>query len=634
VSELEGLGEAVGEDGGGEEPQGQLGGADAVAVAVALDAARHDPALSRATREYLDRQRHLVDLQIKHFDEEHRLAIAATRRRGLIDRLRIGLQLLVAFIGAAVVIGLIAMVWSAINDRGVVIDAFSVPADLADRGYTGEAIAKRILDRLAELNRLSSTVRAANSYANSLGGTVKLEIPETGVSIGELSRMLHEWLGSTTHVGGEITRAGENVSVRIRVGEQYAVESTGPEADLETLVEDAATKIYARTQPYRYGYWLFRNSDNSGAASVFRALAVSGPRSERVWAFHGLALATDSPRDSIAWDQQALELDPNFFVARLTQSQQHLTTGQDEQALKDARAVIAGERGASDATLSRRGETEVRASATVEVAMALGDYQGALAGAEALAAASVNDDRRRASWLDRIDALVGLHDVGAAWNALQLLPPVEDPSLTPAEIPWRQAILLDLQASVLLSSDLSSRDQWQTVVANLEQANGLLEKVTEERRRSLLIRIWPKLALAYARLGRYSDADAVLAAIPHDAYQAWWLRGQVAALRMDYSGAEKAFAEAVRHAPSIPRAYLYWGQMLAAKGDLPGAMDKYAEANRRGPQWADPLKSWGDALGIQGRSREALAKYNAALKRAPHWVELKAARDRLAGPAS
>ena len=45
---------------------------------------------------YLNRQRTLVDLQIKHFDEEHTLAIAAARRKGFIDRMRICLQVLVA----------------------------------------------------------------------------------------------------------------------------------------------------------------------------------------------------------------------------------------------------------------------------------------------------------------------------------------------------------------------------------------------------------------------------------------------------------------------------------------------------------------------------------------------------------
>jgi hypothetical protein len=62
VAELDDLGEALGAEGGGEKPKGASGSADAVAVAVALDAARYDPDLSKSARAYLERQGQLLDL--------------------------------------------------------------------------------------------------------------------------------------------------------------------------------------------------------------------------------------------------------------------------------------------------------------------------------------------------------------------------------------------------------------------------------------------------------------------------------------------------------------------------------------------------------------------------------------------
>jgi tetratricopeptide (TPR) repeat protein len=617
VADLEGLGEALGDDGGGEEPRSQPGGTDAVAVAVALDAVRHDPALSRATREYLERQRRLVDLQIQHFDEEHRLAIAAVKRRSLMDRMRIALQLLVAIIGTALVIGIVLLVSGAISDRGVVIDAISVPPDFADRGSSGEAVAKQILDRLAELNRLSITVRAANSYANSLGGNLKLEIPETGVSIGELSRLLHESLGHTTHVGGEISHSGENVLVRIRLGEQYVVESSGPVANLEGLIQEAATRVYARTQPYRYGYWLYQNGDGTGAMTVFRQLAVTGPRNERIWALHGLALTSADNRDSIDFDQQALELDPNFLLARETLSAELFAMGHDELGLKEARAVISGVHGTADSTLSANGEADVLAHAAGASDEAVGDFLGVIASADALAASADNDDKRIVAWRDRIDGLIGLHDTVGATHAMALLPNAAETSGLIRQLNWAGGLAVE-------------RNDWQAAAANLEQARTLLDKLPESSRKQLAVRVLPDMALAYAHSGRESESEALLAGFGNDFYQGWCVRGEVATLRNDFANAVKAFAEAVRQGPSIPRGYFYWGQMLAAKGDLAGAIEKYAEANRRGPQWADPLKAWADALFAQGHTREALSKYNAALKRAPNWVQLKSARDKAA----
>ncbi len=160
-------------------------------------------------------------------------------------------------------------------------------------------VAKHVLDRLAEINACSGTNRAANSYSNSIGGDIKLEIPETGISIGELSRVVHEKLGHTTHVTGEITHSGDALTIRIRLGDAYEAESTGPEASLSALVQDASTRIYAQTQPYRYGYWLNTLGDFPAAAATFRNLAATGPFIERVWALHGLAIVATSSRDSI-----------------------------------------------------------------------------------------------------------------------------------------------------------------------------------------------------------------------------------------------------------------------------------------------------------------------------------------------
>jgi tetratricopeptide (TPR) repeat protein len=107
-------------------------------------------------------------------------------------------------------------------------------------------------------------------------------------------------------------------------------------------------------------------------------------------------------------------------------------------------------------------------------------------------------------------------------------------------------------------------------------------------------------------------------------------RTSPAAYRNDHASAEHAFAEAVRQAPLIPRAYKDWGDLLVLQGDATGAIVKYMEANKRGSRWADPLKAWGDVLVKQGKTKEALAKYDEALKYAPNWKQLQDARETLA----
>jgi len=161
-----------------------------------------------------------------------------------------------------------------------------------------------------------------------------------------------------------------------------------------------------------------------------------------------------------------------------------------------------------------------------------------------------------------------------------------------------------------------------------------LAALSQRDREELSVALYPLLAEAYAQVGRDTDANELLAAIPTDVYDGYRARGRVATLRRDYTNGAGAFGNAVRESPSIPRAYLDWGDLLAAKGDPAAALAKYAEASRRGPNWADPLKAWGDLLAKQGKTKAALEKYDAALKRAPNWTQLKDAHDAAASQKS
>ena len=89
------------------------------------------------------------------------------------------------------------MVWDAAHSKGLVIEPFSVPADMAGRGLTGQVIASQMIDKLTEMTTHESS-RAVQSYANNWGDNIKVEIPETGVSIGELHSFLQNGWGMTS----------------------------------------------------------------------------------------------------------------------------------------------------------------------------------------------------------------------------------------------------------------------------------------------------------------------------------------------------------------------------------------------------------------------------------------------------
>jgi hypothetical protein len=123
--------------------------------------------------------------------------VSATRTR-IRNRLITGASI----IACSVVIGLAILVWDAAHDTGLVIESFAAPPDLAQRGMTGQVVANQLLDEIADIQISADTPRPAASYANNWGDDLTVEIPETGVSIGELDRFLRAKLGHITRIKG------------------------------------------------------------------------------------------------------------------------------------------------------------------------------------------------------------------------------------------------------------------------------------------------------------------------------------------------------------------------------------------------------------------------------------------------
>lgn len=210
------------------------------------------PELSRNASEYLAKQRALVELQVKHFDEERCLSIAAAKRKRYADRIRNALATIVAIFAAGALVGIAVMIFDATHDHGLVVEAFSVPPDFADRGLTGRILASELLEQIDELQSRAQSGRALTTFKNDWGDDIRVAIPETGVSIGEVSRILHDRLGHVTRVQGSVVHTSGAVSVAAQVAGHPSVRASGPEADLEGLMHQVALGIFAKTQPYRY----------------------------------------------------------------------------------------------------------------------------------------------------------------------------------------------------------------------------------------------------------------------------------------------------------------------------------------------------------------------------------------------
>ena len=542
----------------------------------------------------LRRHTHLIDAQI------------ASERMGF------ALKLLTALLGLAIAMALASMVWSASKERGLVIEPFSVPPDFAERGVTGQVVASRLLDRLSLMGDQTQSVRAPSTYANNWNGDIKVQIPQTGISVGELRRVLVEWLGRQTRIGGEIYRTPEGLVLAARTGTAAASVHVGEsEADLPAMVQAAAEAVYADTQPYRYAIYVSRQGapdDKARSRLLLEALARTGDKDDRMGAHSGLSVSYRMEGDfrrAVLAANDALAIEPAFPTAYMNRSSALSLMGQDELSLQDALRTIEALEGAGGRFVAGEGRESLLETAITEVAYFRQDHAGAIA-----SYTRVPDE---ALGMYLLDARVRLHDTTD--NATMLEQAMHD---MPPVAPYDAMFASDLVS--LAARYASARGDW-------VGAHGLLTGFDETllppgMRAVRRVAADPLAARAAARAGNMQVARALVEGMPAGCYECTWTRGFVAAVAGEHAASDRAFAEAVREGPSLPAAHAHWGKAKLARGDTAGAIDQFRLAHRKGPAWADPLKAWGDALMHQGDAKGALRRYTEAAERAPRWGAL------------
>jgi tetratricopeptide (TPR) repeat protein len=190
------------------------------------------------------------------------------------------------------------------------------------------------------------------------------------------------------------------------------------------------------------------------------------------------------------------------------------------------------------------------------------------------------------------------HDPDSAKKIVAALGPNDDPSF--------------LQMDAILAFNAlpaywiaATTNDWPAAVADARTCDAWLDAHTPANKlfgRLRAVWIEPLEALAMAKAGDVARAETLVSATPLDCYLCVRVRGRIAAIKQDWTAAERWFAEAARQAPSLPFAFSEWGEMCLAKGDIDGAIARFEAAHQRSPNFAD------------------------ALKYAPNWKELKEAR--------
>jgi tetratricopeptide (TPR) repeat protein len=569
-------------------------------------------ASSTEARHYLREQARLARLQSEQIEEENLTRQRILKLEHTSAVFKVALELAVAAIVTIAGLVLGAAVWSAATDNGLVVESFAVPPDLAQRGLTGDVVAARLLDKLAALQAQTQSNRASSSYANNWGSDIKVQIPDTGVSIGEFVRLLHTWLGHQTRISGEIWRTTNGIAVTARAGGTTSPTFTGSDADIDKLMQQAAESVYRATQPYRYAVYLANVGRNKEAQAAYESLIASGSDQDRAWAYIGLEniytgnAQMDRARAAL---QNALAIRPGFIMAYINLGGLEGQLQHDEAQLALAAKIDEHMHGARDPDMGELAWRHEVLQAREQLAIAVGDFTSAVAASRQIQklpefSGQVANDRANV-----LQTLAFLHDGAAVRAAYASLPPAPNPFAQlqqDANYAFAQFVLGDPRVV------LSKRAEFDVFLGKL----GLLGQLSERRQ------FYPFLALGLAMTGDARSAHAFIDKTPVDCTVCLRQRANIDAWEHNWSGADYWFARTVKDTPSPPFAWTDWGYAKLRQGDLKAAIAKFGIAHEKGPHFADPLEMWGEALTREGRADLALAKFEEAGRDAPNWGRL------------
>ncbi len=558
---------------------------------------------------FLRKQSRLIDLQTEHLHEQRELILSRLRWGRFSDRLKALFQAITVLVGLMVVIAIAVMAWLAHEERGFVIAAFTTPPALAQQGLTGEALAGELMDHISTIDHVaeSESISRSDKVKADRRDDIKVEIPETGLSLTEVWRALRDILGSERKIEGDLRQAADgSLVLTVRVAGDDAIVVRGAASDIEALEQRAAEQVYAATNAPAYVIYL----DNEGR--VPEAIAQAQTLAAQDHRFVGLLSTVEhavDPVRALALAKLAERDGPDSPYPWFEGLRAERDLGHAEAELLAAVKLRERMRLSSGQGLSGRGGDALRWLAESVIARLSGDF------ATAARADGALGHTAQGNRFAMIEDEAHLHDVVTARNGLPEFLILAKPdaralsraryAIDAAAGDWSAAVT-DAKALIAAGDDARLKDPIPEGIPGLAQVQAAHDT--------------PLLVEAELRLGQTEAAQTLIAATPPDAYDAVRERGRVAAALGDATGADRWFAEAVRQAPSLPFAYRDWAEALLARSQPDAALAKLQIARAKGPRFADVAELEGEARLAKKDYAGAVAAFARTDQLAPNWA--------------
>jgi len=590
---------------------------------------------------------------LESVDHELRLLSHASKYNWINQRLILLRNALIAVSVLVIVVIAAVACYREAYRQTLTIAAFDVPPKLAERGITGQVIAKALFDELIKRRELVTTLETGELKGAWAENRADVAIPEAKFTVQSVFRYLRYMTGNEISVDGEFILDGDDVTMKVRVAGKPPTVVKGKLAEWEMLTGDLANGVLEVTQPAVLMAYLGLQAKTPGDLAAL---------SKRIFAMRVSAQLVANPVLSVAYDAygsalqrqgklpearaafgEAMALDASNGVAviNLANLENSLRNYSVSSSLYERAQGLRLPDGVKAIALARRiagagntGDCSAWAAALAD-AKASSVYRPAIfSRAEALYVARCEYEEARG--VEIIERLARLHpETADAVNALGAL------HLNRPEGRYVQ------EAIAIYQRAIASGTEDQFVYSNLfralaesgefEEARKVLELAREDGRRRGLPAFpagGPEGQLAYLK-GDFALADAWM----KKRYAVEPLRERrqfldLAAIKIGlqrFDEAEKIYNDGLALMPKSCDLWEGFGSLHAKKGDVATALTTYDKGIAAVPKCGLNYNSAARLLIKQNRIPEAKQKLDTLIKIAPNSDGAVIAKEILAG---
>jgi tetratricopeptide (TPR) repeat protein len=541
---------------GGEEEKidPTEGGTGPIVAAIAANLANQNPEVAAETAAMFREQTQLLKSQRKNVEAEYEFFEAEWGPRLLALRLRTGFQIFFALFATVIGIGLAIVIYSAVQSRSVVIDPFEAPPALAAKGLSGKVLAAGLLDVLTRIQAASRSNAEGRSLSNAWTNEIAIDVPETGVSIGQLERMIKTRFGHDQHIEGDlvVTEQG-SLALTVRGTRILPKTFTDEARNLDKVLTEADEYIYCQSQPGLWASYLGNNDRIDEAIHFAQGAYATADAGDRPYLLNAWANGiTDkggegAMAEALPLFRETVRLKPDFWIGYNNIMYALAGLGDEEGLVRVGKQMMkaaGGRPGRALETMYHNYDQQVWDLPAVRggTIADMESHGGIGTGFTATGAANLI--------VGQLD--VQMHDVEAAALRLKTTPIDEKNVPDVATAAMDRALLAeeigDLKAAA---------QQWDTFA--VAYANPTVSTANPQ--------YMCYAAVTYEKTAQAAKADAALnPAGKFTLVDSYRFRGDVLDLRGDWSGAQEWYAKAVKLGPSIPSGYYSWAWHLQSTG--------------------------------------------------------------------